>query len=34
VLLDPQGSPKGKLINRWGIRINLDLEELKAGVWG
>ncbi len=32
--LDPQGPREGKHLKRWGIRVNLDPEELKAGVWG
>jgi predicted transcriptional regulator of viral defense system len=32
--LDPQGPKEGKHLKRWGIRLNLDPEELKAGVWG
>lgn len=34
ITLDPQGPKEGKHLKRWGIRVNLDPEELKAGVWG
>ena len=32
--LDPQGPQEGKHLKRWRIRVNLDPEELKTGVWG
>lgn len=34
VLFDPEGAKKGGYQNRWGIRLNSDIEELKASVWG
>lgn len=34
VLFDPDGAKKGGYQNRWGIRLNSDIEELKASVWG
>ncbi len=34
VLFDPDGAKKGGYLNRWGIRLNSDIEELKASVWG
>ncbi len=34
VLLDPQGTKDGKHISRWRIQLNINTEELKAGVWG
>ena len=34
VLFDPGGAKKGSYINRWGIRLNSNAEELKASVWG
>jgi predicted transcriptional regulator of viral defense system len=34
VLLDPQGPKAGKHLSRWRLRLNANLEELKAGVWG
>jgi predicted transcriptional regulator of viral defense system len=33
ILLDPDGSKEGKFMDRWHIRINMNIEELKAGVW-
>ncbi len=33
-LLDPSGVKEGKRIRRWYLRINIDIEELKASVWG
>ena len=33
ILLDPNGEKEGKLQDRWAIRININTEELKAGVW-
>ena len=33
-LLDPDGAKKGGYPNRWGIRLNSDVQELKASVWG
>ncbi len=34
VLFDPNGPKNGGYLNRWGIRLNADVEELKASVWG
>ena len=34
VLFDPDGAKKGGYQNRWGIRLNSDIQELKASVWG
>ncbi|HRK61259.1 MAG TPA: hypothetical protein PLY88_01750 [Candidatus Omnitrophota bacterium] len=34
VLFDPDGAKKGGYQNRWGIRLNSGIEELKASVWG
>jgi predicted transcriptional regulator of viral defense system len=34
VLLDPNGPKVGKRISRWHIRVNINVEELKASVWG
>lgn len=34
VLLDPEGAKKGSHLSRWRLRINANLEELKASVWG
>jgi hypothetical protein len=34
VLFAPDGAQKGGYLNRWGIRLNSDIEELKASVWG
>lgn len=33
VLLDPTGPKSGKYLSRWRVRINMNLEEIKAGVW-
>jgi len=33
VLLDPNGDKEGKFLDRWYMRININTEELKAGVW-
>ena len=34
ILLDPQGLKEGRHVRRWRIRLNANMEELKAGVWG
>lgn len=34
VLFDPDGAKKGGYQNRWGIRLNSNIEELKTSVWG
>ena len=33
-LLDPNGKKEGAYLSRWGIRINVIIEELQASVWG
>ncbi|MHB1947767.1 MAG: type IV toxin-antitoxin system AbiEi family antitoxin domain-containing protein [Gammaproteobacteria bacterium] len=33
VLLDPNGSREGQYLSRWGLRINMNTDELKASVW-
>lgn len=33
ILLDPNGSKEGKRLSRWRIRININIEEIKASVW-
>lgn len=34
VLLDPHGSKTGKYLERWHIRLNMNIEELKESIWG
>lgn len=34
VTLDPQGKKEGKRLSRWRIQLNINADELKAGVWG
>ena len=34
VLFDPDGAKKGSYINRWGICLNSNAEELRESVWG
>ena len=34
ILFDPEGLKKGVYINRWGICLNSNIEELKESVWG
>ena len=34
VRLDPQGKKEGKCLSRWRIQLNMNADELKAGVWG
>jgi predicted transcriptional regulator of viral defense system len=34
VLLDPDGLKSGPYLRRWRLRINMNTDELKAGVWG
>lgn len=34
VLLDPNGSKGGTYLNRWWLRLNTNIAELKTGVWG
>ena len=34
VLFDPDGQKKGRYLNRWGLHLNANAEELKASVWG
>ena len=33
-LFDPNGQKKGSYLNRWGLLLNSNIEELKASVWG
>lgn len=33
ILLDPMGPKSGEYLSRWRVRINMNLEEIKAGVW-
>jgi len=33
IFLDPNGSKQGSYLSRWHIRLNVNAEELKAGVW-
>ena len=33
-LFDPQGNRTGGYINRWGLLLNANSEELKESVWG
>lgn len=33
ILLDPYGPNEGKHLSRWHIRLNMNIEELKASVW-
>jgi predicted transcriptional regulator of viral defense system len=33
ILLDPQGPRKGKHLSRWHIRLNMNIDELKASIW-
>lgn len=34
ILLDPEGVKEGKYLSRWHIQINMNINELKEGVWG
>lgn len=34
VLFDPDEAKRGSYLNRWGLRLNTNTEELKASVWG
>jgi predicted transcriptional regulator of viral defense system len=34
ILLDPYGSKMGHYLERWHIRLNMNIEELKEGIWG
>jgi predicted transcriptional regulator of viral defense system len=34
ILFDPTGAKTGKFLKKWHIRINMNIEELKEGVWG
>lgn len=34
VIFDPDGAKTGDYLNRWGLRLNCSIEELKASVWG
>jgi predicted transcriptional regulator of viral defense system len=33
ILFDPDGAKEGNFLNRWHIRLNITIEELKASVW-
>ncbi len=33
ILLDPNGIKEGKHLSRWRIRINMNIEEIKASIW-
>ncbi len=33
-LLDPLAEAKGRCLARWHIQVNMNIDELKAGVWG
>ena len=33
ILLDPNGIRQGQYVSRWRIRLNLNVQELKAGLW-
>lgn len=34
ILFDPSGSKLGKYLNRWHVRVNMNIDELKASIWG
>jgi len=34
ILLDPNGPKTGKRLSRWHIRVNMNVDELIASVWG
>lgn len=34
ILLDPNGSKVGKYVSRWRVQLNVNIDELKASVWG
>ena len=34
ILLDPDGPKEGKYLKRWRIQININIDELKEGIWG
>jgi predicted transcriptional regulator of viral defense system len=34
ILLDPNGPKLGKYLSRWRVQINMDIDEIKASVWG
>ncbi len=34
ILLDPDGDKLGKHLSRWRIQLNMNIDELKASVWG
>jgi len=33
IFLDPNGPKEGKHLSRWRIRVNMNIEELKASIW-
>jgi predicted transcriptional regulator of viral defense system len=33
ILLDPNGSKEGKRVSRWRVRVNINIEEIRASVW-
>lgn len=33
ILLDPNGPKEGQYLSRWHLQLNINTEELKAGVW-
>ena len=33
ILLDPNGSKEGKRVSHWRVRVNINIEEIKASVW-
>lgn len=33
ILLDPDGPKEGKFSSHWHMRLNINIEELKAGIW-
>ena len=33
IFLDPNGTKEGRRLSRWHVRINMNIEELKASVW-
>jgi predicted transcriptional regulator of viral defense system len=34
VLLDPAGLKEGRYIKKWGLRLNMNIEEITESVWG
>lgn len=33
IFLDPNGPKQGKYLKRWHLRLNINIEELKIGIW-